>query len=858
MLWDYKRDGIVVAVISSANHLESFVYVLAGIVLIFLGPTLYRIVYPATYSESDRKKGIFHFSLKLLGLFLMLGHIPNLLANVSRLRLIMSSMHGGAFSHLSHEISQDIVSSLAFMFVGAYLLIRGAGLLRFLPPTAPLVPTGAEDGGATESEKTANVVEGIAVSPWILAFTAGVVCMFSAFISIYFAPQEWSGFLPVWLVFYAVLLAAAGLVLFADVPGRTKATAVLLFVLYVIALVAWTFAFYTGMISPELSLLLTAVQLILLLALIKKFWGIKRIAVFLLIPAMAWQAFGAHSGYSRLKGLSRFRLQNIRVYSCVYSFGGYSAKAKRTIPGIDTMKGYGRMDVLGNFNFTYSEAELEALKEAMFDPCEAVRDAAFTRIGAWDNSRSVDLLLEIFESIPAMRTKVLWKLIGYPTNQYARSNQKVKDLVLKTAGAGSEENLRYGALLCISPLGYAEGQEYLLAAMSDPSPRIREVAAQSVIDIVGWDDSGVPQRLREIYAASSDTAVKDRIARAFRDNLSRKYPNIPLELDKTSGSVMPVDTQKVPLQALSYPIEGSSTTVLFNIPAGSKTKGYIEANFGRDLTEVTPELKRQMESEFQFYTVKGDSYLVGIGGGKWIKGILTDFRAISPACGGFVVGVLSVDSPEEQKLLRGASGRELFVMKDIGGSLKPGFAGDSIGMLRERQLTQRERKSVEIALRSYIVARYGEWKTRDYEDGTSRADFDELRKLANYEVELKYKLVPVKMGKGGEGFIVTAGWGRQDDCYAAVFGYLRKTTSGYELIKIAERRVSPDATGERQREQFQDYALVGTVANIVDYNNDGYGDIIYSVSGYESHGYVLREFDGTEFRETSIGYGLGC
>jgi len=548
------------------------------------------------------------------------------------------------------------------------------------------------------------------------------------------------------------------------------------------------------------------------------------------------------------------RIGGIGLGYCSFSRGGYSEAEKILIPALNSMSGYKRMLGVDNFNFLYTQNDVPVLVTALSDPCYLVRESAITKIA---DKPLMDILLKVYKEDKTERVFILSAVAASPGIKYIRNNAEFSNEVLKAA-QGNEPDLRKLGLMLIPRLEIAQGQSLLLDAMTDPSTEIRQTVADDVFSLARYGDENVVKRLRRIFGESSDPMIKSNIRKAFDDIVAGRFPLIALENDPAPIAAVAVNTQKVPLQDLSYPVEGSSTTVLFNLPVGSKTKGYIEFHYTRELSSVTPELMSKLEDELMPYTQKGDRYLIGIGGERWITGTLTGFRAVSPACGGVVVGVLSIDSPENQKLLAEISSRELFVKKDTEGIGENVLTKSEIGMFIKTPVSGAETKAVKAFLKEYIGNAYGDWRTKRYEEGMSHNDFNELQKLANYDVKVKYDLLPVNLGKGSTGFIVSVGWGNGNDCYASMFGYLEKNDDGFRLIKIRDERISPDETGEGERAPFGDYSVIGTVSNVLDYNQDGYGDLIISTSGYESYGYTLLEFDGIIFKKTNISCGYGC
>lgn len=104
-----------------------------------------------------------------------------------------------------------------------------------------------------------------------------------------FNPPSWL-FGPVWTVLYTLM----GISLYLVWKNKS---AVKLFILQLVANSLWSIIFF-GMKNIQLALIEIIVLLILVLATIKKFYRINKIAAYLLIPYLFWGGFASLLTYS--------------------------------------------------------------------------------------------------------------------------------------------------------------------------------------------------------------------------------------------------------------------------------------------------------------------------------------------------------------------------------------------------------------------------------------------------------------------------------------------------------------------------------------------------------------------------------
>jgi len=104
-----------------------------------------------------------------------------------------------------------------------------------------------------------------------------------------FTPPDWL-FGPVWTTLYALMAYAVWriLALPKDRPGRS--TAVTAFFVQLALNSLWSFAFFGGH-SPVAGLVVIAALIVAILATIRAFWSLDRVAAWLLVPYLAWVAY---------------------------------------------------------------------------------------------------------------------------------------------------------------------------------------------------------------------------------------------------------------------------------------------------------------------------------------------------------------------------------------------------------------------------------------------------------------------------------------------------------------------------------------------------------------------------------------
>ncbi len=104
-----------------------------------------------------------------------------------------------------------------------------------------------------------------------------------------FTPPNWL-FGPVWTTLYVMMAYAVWRILSLpkEQPGRTAAVTAFFVQLALNCL--WSFAFF-GAHSPAAGLIVIAALIVAILATIRAFWSLDRIAAWLLVPYLAWVTY---------------------------------------------------------------------------------------------------------------------------------------------------------------------------------------------------------------------------------------------------------------------------------------------------------------------------------------------------------------------------------------------------------------------------------------------------------------------------------------------------------------------------------------------------------------------------------------
>jgi len=104
-----------------------------------------------------------------------------------------------------------------------------------------------------------------------------------------FTPPNWL-FGPVWTLLYAMMAYAMWRILSlpASLPGRSTAIATFFVQLGLNAL--WSWAFF-GAHSPAAGLVVILALMVAIIATIRAFWPLDRVAAYLLMPYLAWVAY---------------------------------------------------------------------------------------------------------------------------------------------------------------------------------------------------------------------------------------------------------------------------------------------------------------------------------------------------------------------------------------------------------------------------------------------------------------------------------------------------------------------------------------------------------------------------------------
>ena len=106
-----------------------------------------------------------------------------------------------------------------------------------------------------------------------------------------FTPPNWA-FPVAWTLLYALMAYALWRILSLPKSLSGRTTAIVIFFVQLVLNSLWSFAFF-GAHSPIAGLVVTAALIVAILATIRAFWPLDRVAALLLVPYLAWVAFAA-------------------------------------------------------------------------------------------------------------------------------------------------------------------------------------------------------------------------------------------------------------------------------------------------------------------------------------------------------------------------------------------------------------------------------------------------------------------------------------------------------------------------------------------------------------------------------------
>jgi len=522
---------------------------------------------------------------------------------------------------------------------------------------------------------------------------------------------------------------------------------------------------------------------------------------------------------------------------CTTAPGKYSSQALALLPGLRSTKGFERDKALYDYDISFTKAQLDLLNQAFADPCLTVGITAVKKTAEWQEPQAIQLLTKAYYLNPGLREPVLWGLIG---RKSSCSDQSVREIALKSSAPGTEEPERRFALAIISCFNDSTGMESMLAALQDESEYIRLSPQMDYFARNG--DEKCMQRLQEIYASSSDDNVKN--------NIRHLFVGLPYELVENSGTTK-INTSTVPIQTLSIEVSATSHTIVFPLPIISKTGTDIYSHGNAGETELSFELKNQIQLEYKHSTNLGDRYRINLGGDKWISGVLADYKAATHDCGVFLSGVLSIKGMKDRALLSSINVRTVYVEKET--SLLSASTNTVGGILKEIPISESEAKELELALNKYLMTEHKNWVTECQESDLESEKCD-LISMSKMDGKLKLKTLPVDLGKNNVGYIISALWGKTDDAYASFLGFAKKAGLSFTFIPIRARRTPQCKDEYYWRDKLSDiYTPDLPISNVVDFNSDGLGDLIIGGSNLR-----LLEFTGDSFNETKIGYSGQC
>ena len=139
----------------------------------------------------------------------------------------------------------------------------------------------------------AGVLGNLATSPNISGWYAGLT-------KPGFTPPNWV-FGPVWSLLYALMAAAVWRILCLPRTRPRHGAALTAFFVQLVLNAAWSFAFFAAH-SPLAGLVVIGALLAAILATIRLFWPLDRLAALLLVPYAAWV------GYAAMLNLAIWRL----------------------------------------------------------------------------------------------------------------------------------------------------------------------------------------------------------------------------------------------------------------------------------------------------------------------------------------------------------------------------------------------------------------------------------------------------------------------------------------------------------------------------------------------------------------------
>lgn len=122
-----------------------------------------------------------------------------------------------------------------------------------------------------------------------LATTPNIPTWYAGLVKPGFTPPNWL-FAPVWTLLYAMMAFALWRILSLpkDLPGRSGAITIFFVQLALNCL--WSWAFF-GARSPLAGLVVILALIVAIIATIRAFWPLDRVAAWLLAPYLAWVAY---------------------------------------------------------------------------------------------------------------------------------------------------------------------------------------------------------------------------------------------------------------------------------------------------------------------------------------------------------------------------------------------------------------------------------------------------------------------------------------------------------------------------------------------------------------------------------------
>jgi hypothetical protein len=460
-----------------------------------------------------------------------------------------------------------------------------------------------------------------------------------------------------------------------------------------------------------------------------------------------------------------------------------------------------------------------------------VSKEAVMALGKCSGKEFFDALLKAYAAYPAVRSDIYTALSsGSFKEQLAGSPEGIKILL------GDITALTQPVLNAIKQNGLCNAgvSEAVARASEKDNLGVIELLNACTDQITSEDAERLAGKYNEIPFTRSNYDPKQRLGDFLRDTVSKLYPGIN----------WPFFADSVKSVAISY------------VPDGEKKEG----------TVLFPANDKETKVD--------DVYVVNVAGGDWVIGKLSGYKTMLKDYGGVSMGVLSIEDKNGIALLTRNLGREMIVIK--GRSLPKRTAKCKLGIKPVQSLSKAEDVKIRELLNSYIknifslkLAEDSAWRnnTNPTEKDSGRYDwkaktyqelYEEEQALAELNTELKFTATAVQLDNSpSTGYVINAGWFRKGKILEAAL-ILAVSQEG-KLNTVPIRSIRDWMLQDPNLYTYIGFDLKtpGVLLNLVDYNNDGYGDLIIGYAGMESWNIVLYTFDGKDLKESDITHGWG-